>query len=214
MARKTGPRGIYNKERTKEKLIAAVGRILVKDGFQSIKVNRIEAESGVSKKLIYLYFDGLDGLINAYLMQTDFWNQEREKAAQSPPAEIKPLEKDMMSQLFRDDFEYFATSAEMQKIILWGISEKNKAIKKIADVREDFGVPVFEASDLVFKDTDIDFRAVAGLFVGAIYYIVLHGKMIDSTICGIDPNTKEGRERFIRMIDKLLELCYGHKKER
>lgn len=209
MPRKIHKGDVYDKERTKSQLISAVGTILIKEGFQNIRINRIEAISGLSKMLIYKYFSGLDGLIKAYLLQTDFWNKEKEQY-ESLFKDIAPLEKDTMTQLLKEGFEYLESNREMQKMVLWGISTQNKTIKNIADKREEFGKTVFECSDLIFKDTDIDFRAVIGLMVSAIYYIVLHGKMLNSPICGVDPSTKEGRERFMTMIKKIIELCYQH----
>lgn len=42
--------GIYNKERTKSKLIKAVGQILAKEGYQNIRVNKVAEKAGVAKK--------------------------------------------------------------------------------------------------------------------------------------------------------------------
>ena len=112
---------VYDKERTKAKLINAVGKILVKEGFQSIRVNKVAEVAGVAKKAIYEYFGGLNGLIQTYLEQIDFWKIEQRKLE----LEKKPLpeiSKDFMVELLKDDFNYFFKSTEMQKIVLWGIS--------------------------------------------------------------------------------------------
>ena len=44
---------IRNKEKTKQKLINAVGKLLRKEGFHAIKINRIAETAGVGKQLIY-----------------------------------------------------------------------------------------------------------------------------------------------------------------
>jgi len=208
MKRKTHQGKVYDKEKTKQKLIKAVGSILVKEGFQHIKVNRIEAVSGVSKKLIYRYFGGLEGLIKNYLEQRDFWNIQMQQMSDTTCDTTTPLKKEEIFSIIEDDFRFFEKSPEMQKIILWGISEKNKTLKAIANNRELFGEPVFKKSDLTFKDTDIDFRAISGTIVAAIYYMILHGKMLGTTICEIDITKKEGKERYLNAFKKILELCY------
>lgn len=208
MKRKTHQGKIYDKEKTKQKLIKAVGSILIKEGFQNIKVNRIEAVSGVSKKLIYRYFGGLEGLIKEYLEQRDFWNIQIKQMEGSSYDTTTPLEKEEICAIFEGDFHFFEKSPEMQKIILWGISEKNKTLKAIANNRERFGKPVFEKADLTFKNSDIDFRAVSGTIVAAIYYMVLHGKMLGTTVCEIDITKKEGKERYLNTFKKIIELCY------
>ena len=147
MKRKPHQGSIYNKERTKQKLIAAVGKILVKDGFQNIKINKIELVSGVSKKLIYRYFNGLNGLIKAYLLQADYWNQQiQQTSTEGHPDKEEPLELEEIFSIIKSDFEYFDRFREMQKIILWGISTKNKTLKDIAANRELFGKKIFERS--------------------------------------------------------------------
>ncbi len=208
MRRKTHQGKIYDKEKTKQKLIKAVGSILTREGFQHIKVNRIESVSGVSKKLIYRYFGGLEGLIRDYLEQRDFWNIQIKQMEGGSYDTTTSLEKDEICSILEDDFRFFEKSPEMQKIILWGISEKNKTLKAIANNRERFGEPVFKKADLTFKDSDIDFRAVSGTIVAAIYYLILHGKMLGTTVCEIDITKKEGRERYLNTFKKLIDLCY------
>jgi AcrR family transcriptional regulator len=211
MKRKTHQGRVYDKEKTKQKLIKAVGAILVKEGFQNIKINRIEAVAGVSKKLIYRYFGGLEGLIRNYLEQRDFWNLQIKQMEDTSYDTDTPLEKEEIIAILEDDFRFFEKSPEMQKIILWGISEKNKTLKAIANNRERFGEAVFKKADLTFKDSDIDFRAISGTLVSAIYYMILHGKMLGTTICEIDITKKEGKERYLNAFRKIIDLCYEHR---
>ncbi len=208
MKRKAHQGNVYDKEKTRQKLIKAVGSILIKEGFQNIKINRVEAVSGVSKKLIYRYFGGLEGLIKEYLEQRDFWNIQIKQTEGRFYNTATPLEKQEICAILEEQFHFFHKSPEMQKIILWGISEKNKTLKKIANNREKFGEPVFKKADLTFKDSDIDFRAVSGTIVAAIYYMILHGKMLGTTVCEIDITKTEGRERYLNTFKKIIDLCY------
>ncbi len=198
---------VYNKERTKQKLIDAVGKILMREGFQNIKVNRIEYVSKVSKKLIYRYFGNLNGLIKAYLQQKDFWNIELQKTMglERDPA---PLGADEIFDILKNNFDFLEHSREMQKLILWGVSEKNKTHREIAANREKYGEPVLKRADLVFEKSGVDFRAVLVLLVSAAYYIVPHTQMLGTTMCGIDTTKKEERERVLDAMRMVIELCY------
>lgn len=87
---------IRNKQKTKEKILRAVGDILISKGFSHLKISNIAIEAHVDKKLIYEYFGNLDGLINVYLSSTDYWTKVDNKKIE--PAErtssknlIKPL---------------------------------------------------------------------------------------------------------------------------
>ena len=54
-----------NIEATKAKILNAAKVILQRDGFENLKLNKLAAEAGVGKPLIYRYFGGLDGLKEA-----------------------------------------------------------------------------------------------------------------------------------------------------
>lgn len=59
--------------RTEEKLVAAVGTLLCRGGVAALGVNAVAEEAGVEKVLVYRYFGGLDGLMEAYAARSDFW---------------------------------------------------------------------------------------------------------------------------------------------
>lgn len=210
MARRVHQGSVYNKERTKKKLIDAVGRILIKEGFQNIKINKIAAVSGLTKKLIYNYFGGLEGLIKAYLQQVDFWKIEEQKLDNGGRSVLPEISKEFIFHLLRDDFEYLYTSAEMQKIVLWGISAKNKTLRELSEEREELGKRVFEKADAFFESSQVDFRATVAIMVSAIYYIVLHAKMNGSEMCGIDMSAKEGKDRVLKALERLISQTYKY----
>ncbi|WP_312352554.1 TetR/AcrR family transcriptional regulator [Sphingobacterium siyangense] len=198
----------YNKERTKSKLIKAVGKILVKEGHQNIRINKIEEVSGVAKKSIYDYFGGLDDLIKAYLNQVDFWKFAEHQLVTKENTALPDINEDFMFELLKNDFHYFLKSTEMQKIVLWGISEKNKTIRSMNEESEKFGEQIFKKADEKFKDTKVDFRATTAIFVASIYYMILHAKNNGSTMCGIDISTEEGKNRIFNGLNRLLNLTY------
>ena len=54
-------------------MIEAIGSLLRTKGFQQVRVNEVADKAQVSRILIYRYFGDLDGLIDAYIRQKDFW---------------------------------------------------------------------------------------------------------------------------------------------
>lgn len=54
-----------NAEKTRLRILEAASRLLARDGYESLGVNRIAAEAGIGKPLIYRYFGDLDGLVAA-----------------------------------------------------------------------------------------------------------------------------------------------------
>ncbi|WP_447641979.1 MULTISPECIES: TetR/AcrR family transcriptional regulator [Chitinophagaceae] len=205
---------IRDKERSNQKLIRAVGKILGREGHKELKINKISTVSGVSKKVIYDNFGTVDGLLKAYFDQVDFW-KIKEKDMKVPGMDAIPeITKDFMFNLIRSNFEYFDKSKEMQKLVLWGISEKNKMVNALMDEREALGAKVFAKSDEQFEGSIVDYRAIVAILLSSIYYTVLHSKANSSPMNGIDVSTKEGKERILKSVNQLLEWTYEKKSMR
>jgi AcrR family transcriptional regulator len=60
-----------NREKTREKILAAARNILARDGFAALKVNRLAIEAGVGKPLIYRYFGSMDRLGQALIEESN-----------------------------------------------------------------------------------------------------------------------------------------------
>ena len=67
MPRKVVQGPIRDKERTKQKLLNAVGKILKTEGYLGLKVSKISAVAGFDKKLIYTYFGSTDMVVYKFI---------------------------------------------------------------------------------------------------------------------------------------------------
>ena len=65
-----------NKERTKGRLIDAVGRVLENQGYSALTPPKIAKEAKVDKKLVWAYFGEPDRLLEEYILHKDFWKCE------------------------------------------------------------------------------------------------------------------------------------------
>lgn len=62
-----------DRETTRTKLMDAVERIAIRDGFEACGVNAIAQEAAVDKVLIYRYFGGVDGLLSSVIAERAAW---------------------------------------------------------------------------------------------------------------------------------------------
>lgn len=202
--RKTVAGPIRDKERTKRRLIATVGKVLQKYTYAGLTITNIAKESGLNPKLIYLYFGNLDGLIEEYILEKDFWTGKLKTFMTELTENPKAVDAQDTIDLFQLQFDSFLKDRSMQRIIHWEMGVKNKLLRKIADDREEVSK---EALDLIlakFADTDIDIQATLALMLGGIYYLTLHAKNNGSTVGGIDINEDEGRDRIEQTIERLI----------
>jgi hypothetical protein len=117
--------------------------------------------------------------------------------------------KEILDCLLQNQMDYFISNEEMQKIILWQISERTQIMKEVCEERELLSKFFFALSDKELMGKDIDLRAVSALLVAGIYYLILHAKSTDTLFCEIDLNTPEGMNRIKKAISLILENTYN-----
>jgi AcrR family transcriptional regulator len=66
-------KGQLKREATEALLIDAFGRIVQRNGLRSVGVNEVVKEAGVGKALLYRYFGGLPGLVQAWGQKNRVW---------------------------------------------------------------------------------------------------------------------------------------------
>ncbi|WP_028296167.1 TetR/AcrR family transcriptional regulator [Olivibacter sitiensis] len=212
MARKVYDGPIRNKERTKKKLLDAVGEILTEEGYVELGVNRVMKQAKLDKKLLYEYFGGIDGLITTYLREQDYWLKYAERAkgviTGLPNQNIKELTKSIL----KDQLDYLDDNREMQQIVRWQISEKTEALQKICEEREAVGAKLFSLFEPNFDGRNVDIEAEIAILVAGIYFLVLHAKVGNSLFCGIDLNEEDGKSRIHQALDNMVERIYKNEK--
>ena len=71
---------------TEDRILAAVGEVLVREGFAGVGVNAIAKQAGVDKVLIYRYFGGLPELLRVWGHSGRFWPRVDELLGAAPQA--------------------------------------------------------------------------------------------------------------------------------
>jgi Bacterial regulatory proteins, tetR family len=194
-----------DKEATKQKLIDAVGAVILRDGFSAIGVNAVSKKAGVDKVLIYRYFNDLDGLLKAYVMQKDYFSNMAVITSEFDKFEtgddvIKFAKKIFIGQL-RDILE----NKELQEIILWELNTKNEVTSAVAKEREVQGVSILDGVKKITGKSKVDIPAAVTIILGGIYYIVLRSRQVD-VFNGININSEVGWKRIEKSVENLIEL--------
>jgi len=204
-----------NRNETSLRLIDAVGTIIKKKGYKGLGLNAIAREADVSKILIHRYFGSVDQLVEAYVLRNDYW------IAKTPEVQIKTggktdLEslRDLTINLLKGHFDYFNTHEEMRAIILWEITEKTNLLNSICVVREEMGNLLLEKTEPFFSDSTKNIKAITALLVSGIYYMILHSKKNQSTICGINLSSKTDELEVLKAIEQIVKWAYQPQKTR
>ncbi|UWX61511.1 TetR/AcrR family transcriptional regulator [Chryseobacterium oranimense] len=206
MERKSAAGSIRNKERSKKKFLDAVGKILKSKGYAALKVNDIAAVAGVDKKMIYTYFGGMDGLMDEYIRSQDYWSNVTTD-------QVLPDRGDggrfVVEQMLLQQYDYVHSNKELQKLLLWRLSESRKSLTKLTNMQEESGESLFKLiADPYFGERSWDFRAISAILVSGLYYLNMYASVNGSIFCGIDLNTPEGRERIKKAVSFLVDQTY------
>ncbi|QDO95256.1 TetR/AcrR family transcriptional regulator [Formosa sediminum] len=196
---------INDKEKSKQKLINAVGKVLESKGYVGLTVTNIAKEAGLDRRLITLYFDSVNNLVEIYFRKKDYWldtlGDVKQMILENNSLEIK----DIADVLLLNQLDYFNNNSELQKLVLWEISQKTYFVDSVSVEREQLASELFELIDTELEGKDIDLRAISALLVAGSYFMVLHSKSTKTPFCGIDINTSDGLKRIRSAISLVLD---------
>ena len=180
---------------------AAVESVL-KRGFSGSLVSEIIKKAKVEPVVFYNRYHNLEEFFSEFVKGYDYWFSDVAKEANK---QEKPY--DQFIALIDGLQECMIEKSVMQELIRWEIAEGNDITKRTASIREMFTLPLAEKYDDLFKNSGIDFVAIATIIVSGLYYLYLHKDR--STFCNIDMNTEEGRNRINQAIKFLSELLFS-----
>lgn len=197
---------IRNKEKSKQKFLDAVEKIINTKGFAGLKVNDIAKVAGLDKKLMYNYFGGRDQLIDTYIRSKDFWVNVRDEGGNA----IGDGGKTLTANMLISQFDYVYKNQELQKILLWGLMDNRSSLKNLAKEREENGAVLFEnITDPYFGEKASRFRAIMALLISGIYYLDIYATTNDFTFCGLDLKSAEGRKEIEEALTFLVDKTYS-----
>lgn len=206
MSRKVTDGSIRNKERSRQKLLEAVGKIITTTGFSALKVNHIAEVANLDKKLIYNYFGSLNGLLDEYVKSHDFWSNVKSDNA---PEEITDGGKAFVKDMLLSQFEYVHANPEFQKILLWRLSEQRESLQGLTDKQEANGEVLLKSiTDPHFGDKAENYRAVMAILIAGTYYLNLYSALNGSSFCGIDLESVNGRKKIEESLSFLIDKTY------
>jgi AcrR family transcriptional regulator len=189
-----------DKEKTKRKLLGAVGSIMNEKGFSGLKVNEVAKTAGVSKMLIYRYFDNLDGLIKEFIKESDFWiNYEIQSD------NIEDLRKEIKN-MYRLQAEYLSNNVVLQNLHLWELDKKSAFSKEISNAREENGLSLVQRVHEITGRSFEEVAVLSAILNGSVVYFSLFERI------NLPYNTlnfeKEGWEKILAGVEQIIDLWF------
>lgn len=199
-----------DKEATKRRLVKAVGELLKSAGPKSLGINKIAKAAGVDKKLIYRYFGGADQLIETYITENDYWLAFGKKIQELIQSENQRL-PDMVAQLLKQQFNHFEKDENMQLLVILELTGAFPIMKSIHNTREALAEDLLEMIHVRYEGNQVNFRAIAALLVGGIYYTILHSRSNGNIFTGLDILSESGKKDIRQAIDFIIDAALSRK---
>lgn len=201
-----------NKELSRQKLIDAVGAIILRDGFSAIGINSVAKEADLDKVLIYRYFDGLDGLLREFAKRKDFY-------INIPDLILEEIEKardedlmDLIIKILVSQLRGLRENQALQELMLWEMLERNELTISIAKDREAKGYELNRKLKEKMNLTGNESDAAIALLVSGIYYLVLRARTVD-VFNGIDISSEGGWQQIERAIRHIVSSFFNSLKQ-
>ena len=190
---------IKNRQTTEMNLIKAVDELIEENGFEGLGINAVAAKAGVSKMLIYRYFNSLDGLIAAYIQQHDYWINFDE---QLPDEEHIG---EFIKEIFKRQIAMLRQSYTLRRLYRWELTSNNIFIKELREKREAKGVWLVDAVSKLSKHPQKETAAMASILTAAISYLSLLEENCP-VFNGINIQTEDGWKEFEEGINILIDI--------
>lgn len=196
-----------DREATENRLLEAVAELVAEEGFENLGVNAVAVRAGVSKVLIYRYFESLDGLIAAYIRKRDFWINYR------PEMPKKKHLAEFLKQMFRGQIERLRNDTTLKRLYRWELMGNNALIAELRQQREATGLWLVESVSELTGRPRSELAVIATMISASVSYLALLEENCPA-YNGIPLQQNTGWEQYAAGIDALIDLWVGNLKNK
>ena len=159
--------------KTEQRIIDAVGTILLEQGYPAVGINAIARQAGCDKVLIYRYFGGFDELLLAFAETTTLW-WEVDEIITETAADCALIALPDLLQILLDRYVTALESRPLAlEIMAWEMSAQNNLTNALARIRGERGMELVKRIRGYYQQPNIDIGGILGVFGAAINYLVI-----------------------------------------
>lgn len=189
---------------TERQILQALEAQILDTGMGGVGINAIAKRAGVSKELIYRYFDGMPGLLLAWMQEQDFWTrnpglQDADESCQRAPG-------DLVLAMLRAQIDTLAGNETLREVRRWELIELNDVTASLAERRE-------KAARGFIKNVEelapgLDTPAVVSVMLAGVLYLTLRAKTA-SHFLGLPLREPEAWQRIDQALEYLVARSFS-----
>ena len=192
-------KSMSRRERTERQILDALEAQIRETGMGGVGVNAIASRAGVSKELIYRYFDGMPGLLLAWMQEQDFWTSHQDLLASGESSQQSP--GTLVLSMLKAQIEALGRNETLREIRRWELIEVNEVTAKLANRREKAARSFIDRIDGLTPNMDVP--AVVSIMLAGVLYLMLRSKT-ESHFLGVPLRTDEGWQRLYAALEHIV----------
>ena len=200
-----------DRAQTEQRLIDAVGYVITENGFDQLGINRVASRSGVNKILIYRYFGGLSGLLEAYY-------QRSRPIVTVPPLDVEQLKVAPLEEIFDACYGYvikeyrlLQQNTEAKEFLRANMLSSDGLTNPVVTTKEDQLRQMVDDLASVIKTEHG--RPFAAIIVSAMTLLTFMSQQ-KRIFLGIDLGTEAGWTQIEEALRNIYQGAYLYTKER
>jgi AcrR family transcriptional regulator len=158
---------------TEQRILDAVGSILLEQGYPAVGINAIARQAGCDKVLIYRYFGGFDQLLLAFAETTTLWWEVDEIITESAADCAEIALPDYLQSLLNRYVKALESRPLALEIMAWEMSAQNNLTNTLARTRGERGMELVKRIRAYYQQPNIDIGGILGVFGASINYLVI-----------------------------------------
>ena len=162
-----------NRLKTEQRILDAVGTILLEQGYPAVGINAIAREAGCDKVLIYRYFGGFDELLLAFAETTTLWWDLDEIVHETASDCADIALPDYLGTLLNRYVTALESRPLALEIMAWEMSAQNNLTKTLARLRGERGMELVKQIRNFYQQPNIDIGGILGVFGASINYLII-----------------------------------------
>jgi len=207
MATKTAEPGVTrDRPKTEQVILDAAKAVLAEGGFSAFGVNAIARRAGCDKQLIYRYYGGLDGLVDA--IGLDLADMFQELMADPEDTSFGSYAT-LIEHLIMSLLDAFRKSDLLMRIAAWEVFDPSPVTIRLAAVRgRALGEWVEARRGQLIAPDGTDAGAINATLIAAVQQLAMSAKAVDS-FAGVALATDADWDRIRRVLRTLVRASYA-----
>lgn len=198
---------VRNRAATQQAILDAAKRLLAEEGFQNFGINAVARGAGCDKQLIYRYYGGLDGLVEA--IGTDLGSWVTDRIPDDTGGMFLLTYGDLMERLSMLFLDALRADPLMRRIVAWEVSENSEQVRRLSEARSKALAGWIERMrGSLVPPKGVDAQAVNAMIFAAIQHIVLAAAVSDQC-AGLALKNGKDWEKAATALKRIVRGVYG-----